>query len=451
MHKTFYSCILFFWVIAAHAQPPIHQYSIGNGEPILLINGGPGWSSHHMQPVAERLANMGYKVIRFDQRGTGQSAVQLDSSTIKFSLMIEDIERIRKERGISSMIIYGHSFGGMLAMAYASKYPARVKQLILSAPGGCDLSFLDYYQTNLNYTLSKKEREAIGQWSDPKVVKSRPKSASYHIIQNTISSFVFHKNLTDKIMGEIDKNTWKMPTSNLVWQDLAKMHYDLKPVLHKIIAPTLIIQGRQDALGLQNPMTINQLIPNSRLVVLEKSAHLMWIDQPEKYYQTIGHFLKSSLAFSPIDSDSLFAKMKGNKKLTASIHTKNGFTEMKGRSSFRTNFNSLVESFSLPLPHRTVMGKAYIRYAKHYNRFELVQADNAAGSLIMLNGFWNPKTHKLIFRPIKNYSQWGSTGTLKLKWEYTFSEDGSFKKTMLIPGKDGRWKVASEYLYQPQS
>ncbi|MGD8428627.1 MAG: DUF1579 family protein, partial [Balneolaceae bacterium] len=271
--------------------------------------------------------------------------------------------------------------------------------------------------------------------------------ASYHIIKNTISSFLYNKDLANSIMQAIDKNTWNMQTSNLVWQNLSKIHYDLKPNLHKIIAPTLIIQGRQDALGLENPITISRLIPNSRLIILEKSAHLMWLDRPQKYYQAIGNFLSSSSEFSRLDANHIFSKMEGSKNITAHINTKDGIMKVKGNSSFRLKYKSLAETFSLEIPGETITGKTYIKYSPPYNRFELTQVDNAAGSLIMLNGYWNAKENKLVFRPIKNYSQWGSTGTLKLKWEYEFNDDGSFKKTMLIPDKDGHWVMASDYLY----
>ena len=49
----------------------IHYRDLGDGRPLLLVNGGPGWSSDHMLPVAKRLAQE-YRVILFDQRGTGR-------------------------------------------------------------------------------------------------------------------------------------------------------------------------------------------------------------------------------------------------------------------------------------------------------------------------------------------------------------------------------------------
>jgi len=453
MRISLLAILLSLCTCSIHAQPvDIHYYTIGEGEPLLMINGGPGWSSSHMKPVAEKISGMGYQVILFDQRGTGKSDVKITPETITFELMIEDIERIRKEMGISSFVVYGHSFGGMLAMGYASTYPDRVNKLVLSAPGGCDLSFLDYYQTNLNYALTEKEKQAVQKWSNPEMMKKDPDSVSYHLIKNTISSFLFNKSLADTIMAAVDTKTWNMQTGNLVWQDLVKSNYDLKPKLHNILAPTLIIQGRQDALGQVNPITISQLIPNAELTFLEKSAHLMWLDRPEAYYEAIGQFLDRSISYTSLEpgkAKQLLLRMKGENAIESRVLNEEGeYQQAQGEATFRERYGGVEESFSLELNGRTISGTAFIRYSGKYNRFELVQADEAAGSFLLLNGYLESASGKLVFKPVKRYSQWGSTGTLDLRWEYEFYDDGSFKKIMKIPAQDGSWKIQSDYHYK---
>lgn len=358
MQKSVLIILMLFVIKAATAQPSIHHYAIGKGEPMLLINGGPGWSSYHMKPVAVKLSEMGYRVILFDQRGTGKSPVKINTSTIKFDLMVDDIEQIRKERGIDSWTVYGHSFGGILAMAYASKYPEHIDKLILSAPGGVDLSFLDYYQTNLNYTLSDQEKEGIRKWSDPDKINENPKRANYNIIKNTISAFLFHKQLADSVMAKIDANTANMQVSNLVFQNLIATQYDLKPVLHKIKAPTLIIQGRQDALGQENPIVISNLIPRAKLIFVEKSAHLMWMDQPKTYFQSIKEFLNSSNTYTPvstIEANRILSEMEGPKKINSRIQGKDGYIKVTGKARFKAKYGGMEETATLLLKGKKLL------------------------------------------------------------------------------------------------
>jgi proline-specific peptidase len=127
-------------VTAADVDPPIQEgyvsfagyrtwYRIaGEGEvggklPLLCLHGGPGATWHHMAPY-ENLAE-GRRVVFYDQLGCGNSAVgePHDSSLWTVELYLEEIDTIRQSLGLERCHILGHSWGGMLAMAYAAKRP----------------------------------------------------------------------------------------------------------------------------------------------------------------------------------------------------------------------------------------------------------------------------------------------------------------------------------------
>lgn len=108
-----------------------HYETFGQGEPILIINGGPGFNSEGFAFIAQEIADLGYKTIIYDQRGTGGSKLNVvNSETITIYLMVQDIEDLRKKLKIEKWVVFGHSFGGILATHYAAKYPKRIKKLI---------------------------------------------------------------------------------------------------------------------------------------------------------------------------------------------------------------------------------------------------------------------------------------------------------------------------------
>ncbi len=114
----------------------LSYHTYGEGSPLLVLNGGPGLSSVHFEPLARNLADLGsgYRVILFEQRGTGGSPlVTADSSTVTTALMVDDIEALRRHLGIEAWAVLGHSWGGMYAMLYATAHPERVRGLILSS------------------------------------------------------------------------------------------------------------------------------------------------------------------------------------------------------------------------------------------------------------------------------------------------------------------------------
>jgi len=119
-----------------------HFYKIiGKGEAFILLHGGPGMYHDELFPFFLDFAKSN-KLIFYDQRGNGKSTMEkIDNTTFTVELMIEDLEELRKEFGIDKLNIIGHSWGGLLAMYYAVKYPDNVKRLILvdAAPVNTEL------------------------------------------------------------------------------------------------------------------------------------------------------------------------------------------------------------------------------------------------------------------------------------------------------------------------
>jgi proline iminopeptidase len=71
-----------------------------------------------------------FQVIYFDPLGVGESGRAKSTSEYTFAREVEDLEGLRKALGLSQINLLGHSFGGMVAQAYALKYPRSVKRLV---------------------------------------------------------------------------------------------------------------------------------------------------------------------------------------------------------------------------------------------------------------------------------------------------------------------------------
>ncbi len=100
-----------------------------NGEPAVFIHGGPGSGS---APIWRRLFNPSlYRIILFDQRGCGKSKPYASLHDNKTEFLIEDLELIRLETDCERWSLVGGSWGSTLAMAYAQRYPHRVKSMVL--------------------------------------------------------------------------------------------------------------------------------------------------------------------------------------------------------------------------------------------------------------------------------------------------------------------------------
>ena len=97
---------------------------------LIVMHGGPGFDHSTMRPYFDRFADT-HQVVYIDHRGNGRSTGDPDSWTL--AQWGEDVKAFCDALGIEKPIVYGNSFGGMVAMAYAARYPGHPAKLILSS------------------------------------------------------------------------------------------------------------------------------------------------------------------------------------------------------------------------------------------------------------------------------------------------------------------------------
>ncbi len=133
--------------------------SIGVGEPLIVLHGGPGMDGSYFHPFIDPLGET-FKIINYDQRASGKSSGISDTLKLTADQFVEDIEGLRKAFGIEKIHLMGHSWGGQLAMRYAIKYPDQLHTLILVSTGGADASVSTAASENVVNRLSAEDREA---------------------------------------------------------------------------------------------------------------------------------------------------------------------------------------------------------------------------------------------------------------------------------------------------
>ncbi|MFJ6725235.1 alpha/beta fold hydrolase [Streptomyces sp. NPDC091281] len=101
----------------------------GEGEPLVVLPGGPGRASAYLGDLGGLAAHR--RLILLDARGTGDSATPADPDTYRCDRQVADVEALRVHLGLERLDLLGHSAGGSLALLYAARYPERVARLVL--------------------------------------------------------------------------------------------------------------------------------------------------------------------------------------------------------------------------------------------------------------------------------------------------------------------------------
>src|SRR3954467_8156595 len=110
----------------------IYYTALGKGDPLVIVHGGPGASHDYFLPWLLPLARHN-RVVFIDERGSGKSEKLEDVKQYTVENMVEDVEAVRRALDLGKIALLGHSYGGVLAQAYALKYQQNLSHLILAS------------------------------------------------------------------------------------------------------------------------------------------------------------------------------------------------------------------------------------------------------------------------------------------------------------------------------
>jgi proline iminopeptidase len=99
---------------------------------VLLLHGGPGFSHEYLEAFESFLPQAGIEMYYYDQLGCNNSDQPDDPSLWTLARYTEEVEEVRRGLGITNFVLYGHSWGGILGLEYALKYPQHLRGLVIS-------------------------------------------------------------------------------------------------------------------------------------------------------------------------------------------------------------------------------------------------------------------------------------------------------------------------------
>lgn len=265
----------------------LYYETIGSGSatPLLMINGGPGFDHpyfHFGDDVWNALAKT-RTVVFYDQRGTGKSELKA-GQTSRLADLLGDIETLRTHLGYARWDVFGHSWGGLLAMAYTARYPNRVRKVVIcdsAAPKWSDTEFLfahvfpDINDRYDSFTFA----DALGD-----------RAATDAQLREYYRMLFYSPEKRDAFLAKATTDSYRPAINAEVSADLAR--FDLNPELSKFRMPALVLTGRFDMnVSPRTAWKIHRAIPGSELVIFERSGHLPWYEEPARFLSVIEAFL----------------------------------------------------------------------------------------------------------------------------------------------------------------
>ncbi len=252
----------------------LHVNSIGDGEAIVFLHGGPGSEHRFFLPHTLPLSRQ-FKLVFYDQHGCGKSEPTIGD---RYSMMneVNTLEALRKELKLEKMNLFGESWGSMLALLYATTYPERVNKILLTAAIGVTAEGFKTFGTELEKRLSNKDKRTLS------VLEEQLKSDE-SVIEDILTVLDKYYVYSEESLTKKANTSINSTVNNAIGADILK-NYDLTNRLDVLTnIPILIAQGSDDIL---TPHLVKKLlvkyIPHARLIELEQCGHWTVVEKPNE-------------------------------------------------------------------------------------------------------------------------------------------------------------------------
>ena len=262
---------------------------MGQGETILVIHGGPVLEHGYLLPHLNKLAETN-RLILFDQRLSGRSSADVPVEDVTFEKFLGDIDAVRVYAGEESVHVMGHSWGGLLAMMYATTFPEQTRSLILVSP--MPASWNDWQEESMRLASLALEQDAIDR---ERVMQSEA------FAQQEISAFEelyeisfrgqFHDRskvdqLTFYIPPDLNERSRRFGALMPQFQD-----YNLYESLATISAPTLVMYGAAEPAASMSGLKIRDAIDGAVFSIIPDAGHFSFVEAPDEFNDVLQQFL----------------------------------------------------------------------------------------------------------------------------------------------------------------
>jgi proline iminopeptidase len=284
----------------------IYYKTLGQGEPLVILHGGPGASHDYLLPYLLPLAREN-RLIFIDERGSGRSQKLENPSGYTVENMVEDVEDVRQALDLGKISLLGHSCGGVLAEAYALKYQENLTCLILCSTFHSTAKMNEVFKKmkekmapELLARIEKMEKEGLyghgkdyekGRYTSEYMVAAWGEGYFPYLYQNHPDAN--YDPVANGLMAwDVYREMWGSDGEFVINGNLKSVEYTDR--LSTITVPTLITVGDNDECAPSLSEEMHQKITGSKLVVFPKSGHMTFVDQPDLFIKTVNEFLNPS-------------------------------------------------------------------------------------------------------------------------------------------------------------
>lgn len=260
---------------------------VGNGPTILAFHGGLGLDHQYLRPWLDPLVESA-RIVFFDLRGHGRSGGRETLGQSDHAALCADADCLRRQITTEPVVLFGHSYGGFLALEYALRYPHQVAGLVL-----CSTAASAAHAPVAVELAASRGMPAAFAALQRGLAEPCGSDSEFAETWRSVLPLYFHKNEPKRTASVFATTIYSAEGYNrafFAW--LAQ--YDVRERLGEIDAPALVLSGVDDWI-MPPQLAGNELtegLPHAEQVVFEHSGHFPFIEEPERFTEVVSTWLR---------------------------------------------------------------------------------------------------------------------------------------------------------------
>jgi len=267
---------------------------------VLLLHGGPGATDELYECFDTQFPPVGIEYYYYDQLGSFRSDQPDDPSLWDLARFVDEVEQVRRALRLdsSNFVLLGQSWGGLLAMEYATHHQQHLKGLVISNMMSSARLYNAYADDVLmpamDQTVLKeiKRFEAEGTTNDPRYEQLLMEHHyRLHVCRMPLEDW---PDPVTRAIGHINPAIYvPMQGPSELGLSGALETWDRSGDLHSINVPTLVIGAAHDTMDPEHMRWMSEQLPQGRYLHCPNGSHLSQFDDPDHYFPGLIDFLQS--------------------------------------------------------------------------------------------------------------------------------------------------------------
>jgi proline iminopeptidase len=256
----------------------------GGGYPLMLLHGGPGLDHHEFRPWLDPLADRGFRLLFVDMRGQGLSE-RVDPETLTISGFARDVDALAQALDLAEFAVLGHSFGAIVALCHALEHGTATHYVISSGAASAERLMEDVEREIDRFEPASMRDQIRRSWDDERTVETVAQARS--LMESQLPFHFMEMGDAYRAYAERDETVYS-PEVLRYFASQGYGGFDWLDHLRWISKPMLVIAGRHDrTCTVERSEEIAREVAGSKLVVIERAAHMTFVEQPTTYIKAV--------------------------------------------------------------------------------------------------------------------------------------------------------------------